>query len=172
MSDTIARPPRFLNPWRIAGWGLVATLLSLPALLRFPWTVSDFIVMGVLLGTLGLGVEFLVRQTGSAFVRLGVIVAMITGFLTVWVNLAVGMIGDGGPYNLWFGGVLLVALIGGILVRLRPEGMVRVTLLTAALQVAVGLGGYGLDPRGAVLSSGFALFWLLSAALFQAGSNR
>ncbi|GAA4019907.1 hypothetical protein GCM10022280_20050 [Sphingomonas swuensis] len=148
-------------------------LLSLPAIFRFPWTASDFVIMGILLGSVGLGIEFLVRQSGSMFVRLGAIVAVLTAFLTIWVNLAVGMIGsEDNPYNLLFIGLLALVMIGGIWVRLRPEGMVRVTLAAAALQAALAVGGVGQDQRGAIFSGVFALFWLFSAALFRAGASR
>lgn len=173
MTDALhPQPPRsLLTPWRLAGWGTVAVLLSLPAILRFPWTGSDFVVAAVLLGSVGAGIELLARLAGNAFIRLGGIVVAVTCFLTIWVNLAVGMIGDG-AYNLLFLGVLPVAIGGGLLVRYRPSGMVKVTLAAGALQVALGLGGYGMDPRGAALSVAFALFWLLAAALFAAGSRR
>ena len=62
---------RKLSPWRLIGWGGIAVLLSQPAILRFPWTASDFILRGVLLGSVGLGIEFLVRRSGSTFARLG-----------------------------------------------------------------------------------------------------
>lgn len=161
-----------VSPWRPIGWGTIAVLLSIPAIFRFPWTASDFVIMGILLGSVGLGIEFLVRQSGNRFVRLGAIVAVLTGFLTIWVNLAVGMIGDDEPYNLLFLLPLLAALFGGIAVRLQPEGMFRVVLVSALLQTGIGLGGYGMDPRGAILSACFGLFWLFSAALFRAGSSR
>jgi hypothetical protein len=169
---TDATSTRRLSPWRIAGWGTIALLLSIPAIFRFPWTLSDFVIMGVLLGTVGLGIEFLVRQSGSMFVRLGAIVAVLTAFLTIWVNLAVGMIGDDEPYNLLFLLPLTAALVGGLLVRLEPRAMARVMLGCALLQVAIGLGGYGMDPRGAVFSACFGFFWLLSAALFRGGASR
>jgi hypothetical protein len=82
------------------------------------------------------------------------------------------MIGDDNAYNLLFLGVLAVAIGGALLVRYRPSGMVKVTLAAGALQVALGLGGHGMDPRGAVLSAGFGLFWLIAAALFAAGARR
>lgn len=170
MTDAMRSIPRL--PWRLIGWGTIALLLSLPAILRFPWTASDFIIMGVLLGSVGLGIEFLVRQSGSVFVRLGAIVAVLTGFLTIWVNLAVGMIGDDNAYNLLFLIPLGIALAGAIAVRLDARSMVRVTLVSALLQVAIGLGGYGVDPRGAIFSAMFGFFWLFSAALFRAGERR
>jgi hypothetical protein len=82
------------------------------------------------------------------------------------------MIGDDEPYNLLFLLPMSVALVGGVVARLRPGAMVKVSLLAAALQAAIGLGGYGIDPRGALLSASFALLWLFSAALFRAGDSR
>jgi hypothetical protein len=170
MSDAATRRPS--SPWRLAGWGFIAVLLSVPAIFRWPWTLSDFVIMGVLLASVGLGIEFLVRLSGSLFVRLGAIMAVLTAFLTIWVNLAVGMIGDDQPYNLLFLIPMSVVLVGGLAARLRPGAMFKASLLAAGLQAAIGLGGYGMDPRGAILSASFALFWLFAAALFRAGSSR
>ena len=170
MSDAAIRPSS--SPWRLAGWGLIAVLLSIPAIFRWPWTLSDFVIMGVLLGSVGLAVEFLSRLSGSVFVRLGAVMAVLTAFLTIWVNLAVGMIGDDEIYNLLFLLPMSVVLLGGLATRLKPQAMVKVSLLAAGLQAAIGLGGYGMDPRGAILSAFFALFWLFAAALFRAGSSR
>lgn len=158
--------------WRILGWGFLALLLSLPAVLLFRWTASDFIIMGLLLGSVGLGIEYLVRRSGNAFVRLGALMAVLTAFLTIWVNLAVGMIGDDNAYNLLFGGVVLFALGSMLWARLEPRRTALLMLVTAGLQGASGLGGYSQDPRGAVLSAGFAIFWLLAGALFRAGASR
>lgn len=157
---------------RIAGWGFVALLLLLPAVaMQFTsevdWSASDFIVMGALLATIGLTTEFLVRQSGSTAYRAGAIVAMATTFLTIWVNLAVGMIGDANPYNLLFGGVLFVALIGSVLAGFKPTGMAATMLATAVAQGLVAAGGIATDLRGALFSMAFALPWLLSAALFR-----
>jgi hypothetical protein len=173
MNDTVGNPhPRTPLPWRVAVWGTIAVLLAVPVILGFPWTVSDFIVMGVLLGSVGLGIEFLMRRSVALLERLGCVVAILTGFLTVWVNLAVGMIGDDNAYNLLFLMPLLAALTGGVFVRLHPHGMVNVMLLAAALQTLIGLGGYGMDPRGAIFSACFGLLWLTAAALFRAAKHR
>jgi hypothetical protein len=171
MNDTAAKLKPSYRPWRIAGWSAIALLLSLPAVLRFPWTLSDFAIMALLLGLVGLGIDFSLRQSGSVWVRLGSIVAVLTGFLTIWVNLAVGMIGDGNAYNLLFLLPPFVVLAGGIFVRGQPLQIARLCLVAALLQVAIGFGGYGIDPRGAVLSASFGLFWLLGATLFRWGAK-
>jgi hypothetical protein len=174
MTDTAVPPPRrFLNPWRIAGWGTMATLLSIPALFDFPWSPGDFVVMGILLGSVGLGIEFLVRRSGSAFVRLGAIVGVLTCFLTIWVNLAVGMIGsENNPYNQLFLFPILIFIAGTFVTKFQPRGMTYVLLAAAAVQLLLGAGGLGTDLRGARFSMIFSLFWLFGAGLFRAGWRR
>lgn len=160
------------NVLRIMGWSVCAILLVLPLVaMRFTdevnWTESDFIVTGVMLGSAGFSVELLVRQSSSHAYRIGAVLAVLAGFLTVWANLAVGMIGDeDNPYNLLFGGVLLIAMIGAVLARFRAGGMALALLVTAAAQTAVGAFGLTADISGGVLSMAFAGLWLLAAALF------
>ncbi|GAA4025934.1 hypothetical protein GCM10022281_00620 [Sphingomonas rosea] len=174
MTDFASRPPRFaLHPLRLLGWGALALLLALPAILRFPWSGGDFVIMGVMLASVGLGIEFLSRRSGNGLVLLGSILGVLTTFLTVWVNLAVGMIAsEDNPYNQLF--LLPIAIfIGGCFVtRLRASQMTGILLLAGAAQFFLGLGGLGTDQRGAIFSMGFALFWLFGAALFRAGSSR
>jgi hypothetical protein len=154
-------------PWRVVGWGTAALLLLLPWVANAPWTPSDFIVAGVLLGSVGLAFELIVRKSGSLAYRFGAGLAVVAAFLTIWVNGAVGMIGsEGNPYNLLFGGVLLVALSGAIVARLEPAGMARAMVAAAIAQGMVGAIGLSTDLRGAVFSMAFAGLWLLAAALF------
>lgn len=170
---TEARPRSGWNPWRIAGWGLAASLLALPAIgMRFTseivWDESDFIAMGVLIGVVGLGIEFLVRQSNSIAYRLGSVATLATAFLTIWVNLAVGMIGpEDNRYNLLFGGVIGIALLGALAARFRARGMAKAMVAAAAAQAAAGIGGVASDMRGGVLSAGFAILWLVAATLFR-----
>lgn len=168
---TSSRP--FLNAWRIAGWGALTLLLALPAILHFPWSGGDFVVMGVMLASVGGGIEFLLRRSGNALVRLGSIVGVVSCFLTIWVNLAVGMIAsEDNPYNQLFLLPILLFIGGALVTRFRASGMTWATLLAAAAQFLLGLGGLGTDQRGAIFSMGFALLWLFAAALFRAGATR
>ena len=157
--------------WRIVGWSIPVLLLLLPLVaMQFTaevnWTASDFVFAAVLFGSVGLAFELIVRKSRSLSYRFGAGLAVVTAFLTVWVNGAVGMIGDDNPYNLVFLGVLLLALIGAILARFEASGMTRAMIVAAAAQVVAGAGGLATDPLGAVLSMGFGGLWLLSAALF------
>ena len=159
--------------WRIAGWSIPVLLLLLPLIaMRFTdevdWMASDFVFAAVLFGSVGLAFELIVRKSRSLSYRLGAGLAVVAAFLTVWVNGAVGMIGsEDNPYNLVFGAVLFVALLGAVLARLQPAGMAVAMAVTALAQAGAGAAGLATDPLGAVFSIGFAGLWLLSAALFR-----
>ncbi len=165
------------NSVRIAAWSVAAGLLLLPAIaMQFSrevvWGPLDFLVAGILIGGAGLLFELAVRAQSSAAYRAGVAVALLTGFLTIWVNLAVGMIGDeGDPLNLVFGGVIAVAVLGSVLARFRPGEMAWAMLAAAALQAAAMIPTFTSEPRTVGLVGAFALPWLLAAALFRAASG-
>ena len=165
------------NVLRILGWVAVAALLMLPLVaMQFTpevtWTASDFIVAGIILGSAGLGTEFLVRRSGSHAYRIGAVLVMLAIFLTIWSNLAVGMIGDeDNPYNLAFFGVILAALIGMILVRFRPAGMAGVMAAAGIAQAGLSAFGMSTDMRGGTVSLVFAGLWLFAAALFWNASR-
>jgi hypothetical protein len=155
-------------PWRPIGWGGAASLLLLPLIARAPWTGFDFLVMAALLGSVGLGLEIVVRKRGSMPYRTASGIALLASFLLLWINGAVGMIGsEYDPINLLFAGVLAVGLGGAVLARFRPRGMAKAMLATAIAQILAGTAGLTSDVRGSVLAFGFAALWLLSAALFR-----
>ena len=160
-------------PWRLVGWGLAAALLSVPAIaMRFTrevsWTASDFIVMGVLIGGVGLAIEGATRLSRDPWYRAGAVVALGAAFLLIWVNLAVGMIGsEDDAYNFLFVGVIAVAFGGGAIGRFRAAAMARATAVAGVAQILVAGLAYSADPRGAVFSVVLAAPWLVAAALFR-----
>lgn len=173
MREDVERPN---HTWRLATWGGAACLLLLPlaAMQWFPgsgvdWTLADFVVMGALLSIACGACELVWRATGLAY-RAAAGLAILTCFLTVWVNLAVGMIGDeGNPYNLLFAGVLAIAVFGAAFARQQPRGMALAMAGTALAQAAVAGMAFaaGVDNLGALCSGAFAVPWLLSALLFE-----
>src|SRR5690606_4961860 len=89
---------------------------------------------------------------------------------TVWVNLAVGMLGsEADPANLLFVGVLTVAALGSLVAAFRPAGMARAMLATALAQLGVAVFGLASGYRTAdvVLTACFALPWLAAGFLFH-----
>lgn len=155
-------------------WGGAATLLLLPlAAMQFTtevnWTGFDFAAMGVMLGAVCLAFELAVRvaRTHAYVVAAGV--AVVTGFLLTWINLAVGIIGnENNPANQIFFGVLLVALFGAVLSQLQPLRLARAMEVTAVAQLAAAVVTLFLEQTHVwVLTAVFAAMWLLSAQLFR-----
>jgi hypothetical protein len=163
--------------WRPYMWGGAVALLLLPLIaMQFTsevvWGPADFIVMGGMLGLLCFGFDLLARQSGSLSYRLGAASAVLGCFLLVWVNLAVGFIGEEfNPANLMFLALLAAFVIGAVMARLKASGMARVMLVMAAIQGAIAIVAFGIgetDTRGIVLGTGmFLVIWLVSALLFR-----
>ena len=159
-------------PWRLLGWGGAGLLLLLPLAAGAPWTASDFVFAGVMLGSAGLALELIFRKRDAVY-RLAAAAAIAAAFMIVWSNAAVGMIGDGdNPYNMLWGGVLLLALAGAAIARFRAAGMAAAMSLAAVAHAAVAAGGYSADPRGALVSLVLAAPWLVSALLFRKAAAR
>ena len=173
--------PRRGNPFRWLIWGGAAVLLSLPAIAMWQqvegvdWTGSDFAVMGVLLASACGAYELMTRLSGDWIYRGAAGVAILAGFLLVWVNLAVGLVADGGnAYNLAFMGVLGVGVVGALLARFQPAGLSRTLGLMALVHAAVVVAALaaGIDRLGASLSALWIAPWLLAAVLFRMSSKR
>jgi len=174
MQTSAPKKPFWQNPWRIAGWGLIISLLLLPLIaMQFTaevnWTAFDFVAAGILLGGTGLLIELGCRFSHSGAGRAGWAVAVLTSLLLIWINLAVGIIGsEDNPANLLYLAVLASVPLGGLLVRFKARGMSYVLLFTAGLQIAVEVviqvAGLGAAP---VINAAFALLWLLAAGLLR-----
>ncbi|HET9505201.1 MAG TPA: hypothetical protein VFO93_16780 [Hymenobacter sp.] len=119
---------------------LLIPLVAMQFTKEVNWTLSDFIVMGVLLFGAGLTYVLVARLGSNGSYRLGAGVAVAAGLLLVWGNLAVGFIGnEDNPANLLYGAVLLVAAVGALVARFRAPGMARAMFGAALTQVAVPL---------------------------------
>ena len=141
------------------------------------WNAADFAVFGALLAVVGVIFTLAARKTGNNAYRSAVGVALAAAFILVWVNGAVGIIGDeSNDANMMYIGVLAVGIIGAIIARFQPHGMARALYATALAQVLVavialiaGLGSTGpIWPRDILILTGFfAALWLVSARLFR-----
>jgi hypothetical protein len=175
---TDARRRNALRPFI---WGGAALLLSLPAIAMsffkdagVNWTALDFVVMGVLLLVACSAYELGTRVSASWTYRAGFGLAVFTGFLLTWANLAVGLINDEREdANLLFFGVLAIAMAGALFARFEAKGMARAMAATAVAQLlCAGLGAYLESAWVGFLISVFAAMWLGSALLFAKDAQR
>lgn len=167
------------NPWRLIGWGGILGLLLLPAVaMQFTtevnWTGGDFLFAFLMLGSVGLAVELTVRANPAWSYRAGMGIVLAACFLTIWINLAVGIVGsEDNPVNALFFLVPLTAIAGSVLSGFRAGGMVIATILAAIVQIAVMLyiwvAGAGF-PIGVTVF--FGTLWLVAAGLFRQARRR
>jgi hypothetical protein len=167
--------------WRIAVWSAAALALLLPLVaMQFTdevvWNLADFAIAAVLLFGAALAYELLAKKADNIAYRAAAGVAVGTALLLVWVNLAVGIIGDEeNPANLMYVAVLAVAFLGAIVARFQPNGMARALIATALAQALVamiaGIAGMGYPasppPEIFGVNALFAALWLISAWLFR-----
>ena len=168
-------------PWRLIGWGAVGLILLLPLVTRAPWTLFDYVVAGVLLGGAGLVLELVVRAAGRLSYRAGALLAVAAAFGLIWVNGAVGFLGnEDNPANLMFFGVIAVAVAGSALSGFKAAGMAWAMFAAAAAQASVGvialalkMGSTGNDGLYEVVlgTSLFGALWLISGGLFRRAAN-
>lgn len=171
-----AAPKSRIHIWRIVGWGGAVALVLTPLVaMQFTsevnWDETDFIVATIIFGMVGGLIELSVRISSNWYFRFGAMFAVLAGFMVVWSNLAVGMIGnEDNPVNLWFGVVLLVAICGAILSRFHKGILPTAMLAAGTIQAAIGLfaGVLGADMLGGIFTIILSAPWMVSSALFYA----
>ena len=172
MTDT--KTP-WLNGWRIAGWGALLALLALPAVaMQFTrevnWTGGDFIFAAILLGMLGGGVELAFRIGRSGTQAAAIALFTLLSFLTLWSNMAVGIIGDESEgVNAGFTLSILASAVAALAMKFRPAIMRMLCLVLAILQPVLGLVATSTMPGHGVewgILGVFAALWATTALLF------
>ncbi len=146
------------------------------------WDTLDYAVFIALLAGVAIIGTLAVRKTDNTACRFAVGVALVAAFFLVWINGAVGIIGDeNNDANMMYFGVLAIPIFGVIITRFQPRGMARALFLTALAQVTVaviallvGLGSTApIWPRDILMLSGFfATLWLISAWLFHKAATQ
>jgi hypothetical protein len=163
---------------------IVAVILLIPLVAmqvsdEWNWDLFDFVFAGTILFGAGLTYELVAKKGGTAAYRAAVGMAVATALILVWVNAAVGIIGNDESFNLMYFGVLAIGVAGALIARLQPQGMACALFAMAVAQMLVptivlaipGLRDALWEPPGVVgvfvLNAFFALLWIGSAWLFR-----
>lgn len=161
----------------VVGLILMVPLVAMQFTSEVNWDIFDFAFMGTLLFGTSLAYELVARKVGVLGYRSGVLVALTAGVLLVWVNGAVGIIGDEDVANALYVGIpLAVGLVGSVIARFRPDGMARTLIAMALAQASIALiavsAGWGstapIWPGDILIATGFFVaLWVASALLFR-----
>lgn len=164
-SATVARIRLAL--WLACGLLLITPLIAMQFTDEVRWGAGDFAVAAALLLVVCVGMELALRRSAAPLYLLASGLALFAGLLQVWANLAVGVVGEpANPANLAFFALPAFALVGGLLVRLRPAGLSRVMLATAVLQALAAMLLASREPLALGFCAGVAALWLVCAGGF------
>lgn len=83
---------------------LISIILAVPVLLMIPliamqftdevnWTLSDFIIMGILLLSTGVICELVIRTVKNSTYRIALCIVVLFMLFLIWAELAVGVFG-------------------------------------------------------------------------------
>ncbi len=140
------------------------------------WSPADFAIAWSLMAGVGMAYHLATSRERNFLYRMAMGLALVTAFVLVWVNLAVGIIGnEDHPANRMYFGVLVIGCLGAGLARLKPLGMFHALLLTAEAQFFVPIIALSIwKPEitlGVLMVIGFntvfALLFAGSALLFR-----
>jgi hypothetical protein len=145
------------------------------------WGFFDFVFAGTLLFGTGLAYELVARKTVTIAYRVAVGIALAAALFLVWINAAVGIIGDG-PVNVMYFGVIAVLVIGAAITRLEPQEMARALFVTALAQALVPVialiiwkSDISWEPGVLgvfILNTFFVGLWIISAMLFRHAASK
>jgi len=169
--------PATTRALRITGWSLAAALLALPAIaMQFTdevkWTGSDFVFAAIMFGTVGGLLELAARASSNLAYRVAVAAAVVCGLLQIWINLAVGIIGNEDNSANWtYFAVVFMAATGAIVALGDPRALVRAMLAAAGAQFLFSVIHALNGTPTPIIDGFFILVWLLAARLFAKAAN-
>ena len=104
------------------------------------WNLFDFVFAGVLIFGTAFTYKLITRSKSNIAYRFAVGIALGTGFIIIWANGAVGIIGsEENPVNLVYYVLLLIGLIASFAVRFKPRGMSLTMFALAAGQALIAI---------------------------------
>lgn len=140
---------------------LVLVILVTGVLLLFPliamqfttevvWTLSDFLIAGLLLSCTGAAFVLALHKMENNSYRLGVGIALISTLFLVWANLAVGIVGnESEDINVLYYIIPAIGLVGAFLSRFQSHGLSYTLSAMAVIPLIiaiVALMGYLQEP--------------------------
>jgi hypothetical protein len=142
------------------------------------WSIFDFIFAFVVFMGTGITFGYVSRKSNGIVYKLAVAVAVFTSLALIWINGAVGLIGDedNGTGMLYLG-VVLIGFIGIALSRFKATGLSRTAFVMAGAQFLVPIivllfmphitwGSPGIAGTF-ILNSFFVGAYIISGVLFQ-----
>ncbi|MBO6523034.1 MAG: hypothetical protein JJ971_04350 [Balneolaceae bacterium] len=162
--------------------GVTLSLLLIPLIaMQFTeevvWSLSDFVLAGILLFGTGLSYLIITMKAGSNTYKIATGLGLGSGLFLIWANLAVGLIGsENNPENQMYFSVIVVGIIGAVLSRLKARGMMITLFSMAASMIVISIIAFSMGahlyPHSSVMeiigvTCFFVVPFVLSGLLFR-----
>jgi len=170
---------RSKNLFRIAiGTGLILLipLIAMQVSDNWNWGFFDFVFAFALIFGTGVTFDLVARKGGTLAYSAAVGITCLAAFLLLWINAAVGIIGDEEVANVMYLAVLAVGLAGAFMARFEARGMSRTLALMAIVQAVIPLIAMTWVPEERFkpgylpvmgLNAVWVAAWLVAALLFR-----
>jgi hypothetical protein len=150
------------------------------------WTAFDYAFAWVIFSLVSLGLTFVASKANGMTYKAGGAVAILTAFLLIWINAAVGFIGDGDLFdspNGLYVAVVLFGIMGAVWSRLEARRMSQALYATALALALVPVVSYLVWPPSVIswspgvlpvfiLNSCFVMAFVVSGLLFASASKQ
>ena len=159
---------------------LIIPLIATNTVEGFNWDPLDFVFAFVLIAGAGFAFLLLSSIEKNLLYKGAWALTVLTAFLLIWINAAVGLLGgEDNPANLLYGAVLAILFLGTIGTGAKARGMSVVVFLAAVTQLLVPAVAFliwqpsvtGDLIRVVAISSFFGVLWLGAALLFRRASS-
>lgn len=186
-SQKIIKAPKSIYQYSLEAALMAALLILVPltAMMftnEITWSLVDFIVAWLLFFGAGFSYRLIARKSINLTYKAATSIAVGTTLLLIWINLAVGFIGnENNPANLMYAVVIAVGLISALLVRFHPLRMARALFNTALAQAIVVMIVFITDLHYStdssvleilVFNGVFIALWIGSGLLFWYASRQ
>ncbi len=125
----------------IRALGVSTGFLLVPLLASFfvegwQWSGFDYVFAWVMFSFVSLAITLVLTSNNPPLYKLAIAVTAISTFLLIWINAAVGIIGDG-DINMLYLLIPLILVFGALLSRLQAQGMAYTLFGMAFTQVLI-----------------------------------
>ena len=155
---------------------LIIPWLAMQVTAEVNWAPADFVFAGVMVFGTGTAFKLITSKFSTLLYKIAVGIALVSGFILIWINGAIGIIGaESNAFNLLYYLLILAGIIGALISRFKPEGlsytMFFLAVAQTVLMISAFLSGMENIPESSVLeivgvNAFFILLFVISGLLF------
>lgn len=182
-SFLVMQAKHVLRPALITALLLIIPIIGSMTVEGWNWDTFDFVFAYVVFFMTFFAIEMVVKHSKNGTFRMAVAVQVVTMLALLWINGAVGIIGnEGNVVNVWYLAIIALGFLGPLLTRMKGNAMSYVLFTMAVIQMAIPTVAaivfrpIAAEPPGVIgiffLNGFFALAWVASGLMYRNAATR